>query len=532
MRPHCPSWLETAIFYQIFPASYYDANGDGIGDLEGIIRKLDYIQSLGVNALWINPCFDSPFNDAGYDVRDFYRIAPRYGANDDMKRLVREADRRKIRICLDLVAPHTSIDHPWFLESCRARPNAYSNRYLWSRNIYDQPRGYAGKSMPAIRGYSQRPAAYATSFFWSQPLLNYGYAEPDPRYPEQLSHDHPDVQALWNEMKKVVRFWLDMGCAGYRCDSAKGVLMGAPANEPEKHGRFWVEVNQMLKEAYPDAALFCEWGWPIDSVHAGFAGNLLLHNMKAYNALFTGPGSPHSAGIPFFHPDGGDATQFMEHFMYHFGPVSEQGAYLGLPTGNHDCRRIADGRDAAMMHCIWAFLMTMPGIPFIYYGEEIGMRQLDTPTVEGGYARTGCRTPMQWDDSANAGFSTAPADKLYTPVDPDTRRPTAEGQEHDPRSTLNGLRALTALRARCRALDADASFTPLSADFASPPFVFKRAKGREEVVVAINPRAARAAWRPDDAVGAREKSCIAGAADISGDDIVLGPCSFAVLALE
>jgi maltose alpha-D-glucosyltransferase/alpha-amylase len=532
MKPHCPPWLRNAIFYQIFPPSYYDSNGDGIGDLEGIIRKLDYIQSLGVNALWINPCFDSPFNDAGYDVRDFYRIAPRYGTNDDMRRLVREADRRGIRVCLDLVAPHTSIDHPWFLDSCRREKNPYSNWFFWSTNIYADPRGHRGKPLPGIRGFSERPGAFATSFFWCQPRLNFGFAEPDPRYPEQLSHDHPDVQAVWAEMKNVVRFWLDMGCAGYRCDSAKGVCMGAPANEAQKNGRFWVEVHEMLKREYPDAALFCEWGWPIDSVHAGFAGNLLLHNMKAYNALFTRPGSAHSCGVPFFDPAGGDASTFMEHFMYHYRPVTEQGAYLGIPTGNHDCPRIATGRDDAMMRCIWAFLMTMPGIPFVYYGEEIGMRYRDVPTVEGGYARTGCRTPMQWDGTDNAGFSTAPAAKLYTPIDPDGGRPTVEGEECRRGSSLAGLRELSALRRRYRALDADAAFEVLSADHGRPPFVYRRSKDGEEVLVALNPRAERASWPMEERIGGRAKELIAGTAAIDDTSIGLDPTSFALVLLR
>ncbi len=114
-----PEWLEEAVFYQIYPQSFYDANNDGIGDIRGIIEKLDYIESLGVNAVWLNPCFVSPFLDAGYDVADFYKVAPRYGTNSDLKRLFKKAHRRGIRVCLDLVAGHTSIEHPWFKASCR-----------------------------------------------------------------------------------------------------------------------------------------------------------------------------------------------------------------------------------------------------------------------------------------------------------------------------------------------------------------------------------------------------------------------------
>ena len=125
-----PEWLEEAIFYQIYPQSFYDANGDGIGDIQGIIEKLNYIESLGVNAIWLNPCFVSPFQDAGYDVADFYKVAPRYGTNRDLKRLFQKAHGRGMRVCLDLVAGHTSIEHPWFKASCRHEPNKYTDRYL------------------------------------------------------------------------------------------------------------------------------------------------------------------------------------------------------------------------------------------------------------------------------------------------------------------------------------------------------------------------------------------------------------------
>jgi hypothetical protein len=133
---HSPDWLKQAVFYQIYLQSFYDSNGDGIGDIPGIIQKLDYLQWLGINVVWVNPCFVSPFRDAGYDVDDYCRIAPRYGTNRDLFRLCREAHRRGIKVCLDLVAGHTSIDHLWFKASCRQKRNRYSDRYIWtSSNI-------------------------------------------------------------------------------------------------------------------------------------------------------------------------------------------------------------------------------------------------------------------------------------------------------------------------------------------------------------------------------------------------------------
>jgi maltose alpha-D-glucosyltransferase/alpha-amylase len=129
--PAAPKWLEDAVFYQIYPQSYCDTNGDGIGDLNGITKKLDYIKSMGFNALWLNPIFDSPFFDAGYDIRDYYKVAPRYGTTQDLKRLFSEAHKRGIRVCLDLVPGHTSMDCDWFVQSAKKERNAYSDRYIW-----------------------------------------------------------------------------------------------------------------------------------------------------------------------------------------------------------------------------------------------------------------------------------------------------------------------------------------------------------------------------------------------------------------
>ena len=131
-EPMGPSWLKDAVFYEIYPQSFQDSNDDGIGDLQGIISRLDYVAELGCNALWINPCFDSPFMDAGYDVRDYKRVASRYGTNEDLVRLFEEAHRRGIHVLLDLVPGHTSDQHPWFKESAKADPNEYSARYIWT----------------------------------------------------------------------------------------------------------------------------------------------------------------------------------------------------------------------------------------------------------------------------------------------------------------------------------------------------------------------------------------------------------------
>ena len=164
-----PQWLQDAVFYEIYPQSFYDSNGDGIGDIPGITQKLGYIQSLGCNALWINPCFDSPFKDAGYDVRNYKLVAPRYGTNDDLIGLFSEAHRRGMHVLLDLVPGHTSEEHEWFTRSSSADPGEFADRYIWTDSAFSN-----GDSLPFIGGESERDATYILNFFKCQPALNYG----------------------------------------------------------------------------------------------------------------------------------------------------------------------------------------------------------------------------------------------------------------------------------------------------------------------------------------------------------------------
>ena len=163
-------WLKDTVFYEIYPQSFKDTNSDGIGDFNGIIEKLDYIKSLGCNALWINPCYDSPFKDAGYDVRDYKKVAPRYGTNEDLYRLFDKAHEKGIRVLLDLVPGHTSEEHPWFVESQKAEKNEYSDRFIWTDFCFQGAGG-----LPYVGGESERSGCYILNFFKCQPALNYGF---------------------------------------------------------------------------------------------------------------------------------------------------------------------------------------------------------------------------------------------------------------------------------------------------------------------------------------------------------------------
>ena len=179
-------WLENAIFYEIYPQSFNDTNGDGIGDFQGIIEKLDYIRQTGFNAIWMNPCFDSPFGDAGYDVRDYKKAAARYGTNDDLKRLFDECHKRGMHILLDLVPGHTSVEHEWFRQSMLPEKNEYTDRYIWTSNIWEQPEG-----LNCIRGISDRDGSAAVNFFSKKKKKNKNFSKRKYSYQQKLTYTVP-----------------------------------------------------------------------------------------------------------------------------------------------------------------------------------------------------------------------------------------------------------------------------------------------------------------------------------------------------
>ncbi len=482
-----PKWLKDAIFYQVYPQSFYDSNGDGIGDIPGLIEKLDYIQWLGCNAIWMNPCFDSPFNDAGYDVRDFYKVAPRYGTNADLRRLFKQAHKRNMRVLLDLVPAHTSDEHRWFRESCKPQKNKYTHWYLWTDSAWSwQKEGFS-----LIRGASDRNGCYLPSFFASQPALNLGFARPDPKQPWQLPVDHPDVQAVRREIKNILRFWLDAGADGFRADMASSIVKNDPGWK--ETSRFWREVRTLLDQRYPEAALLSEWSTPSAAIAAGFHADFMIHiNDTAYDALFrqeiwrnhwTRRNAP-----SFFDKQGkGDITAFLKPFLNYQAKIRRKG-HICVPSGNHDISRLSYGRSGRELELAFAFLMTLPALPLVYYGDEIGMKYLrHLHSKEGGYERTGSRTPMQWTGGKNAGFSTAPKSKLYLPIDSAPGAPNVEKQSRQNNSLLNRVRQLIQLRRSAPALGRDGKLTLLCAEKGKYPLVYLRQAGRQRYLVVLNP---------------------------------------------
>ncbi len=466
-------WLDNAIFYEIYPQSFNDTNADGIGDFRGIIEKLDYIKELGCNAIWMNPCFASPFGDAGYDVADYYMAAPRYGTNDDLKRLFDEVHKRDMHILLDLVPGHTSVEHKWFKESMKPEKNEYTDRYVWTDSIWEEPQG-----MGCIRGISDRDASCAVNFFSSQPALNYGFYKPEK--PWQQSVDDEGPKATLEELKNIMRFWLRMGCDGFRVDMAGSLV------KLDEDGKgtiaLWKKVRAFLDKEFPDAAMVSEWGEPDKSLQGGFHMDFLLHfGPSHYNDLFR-------CEEPYFSSRGkGDISEFVQKYLENY-EKSEKKGLICIPSGNHDMDRLARALHGDELKVAFAFLLSMPGAPFIYYGDEIGMRQVENLiSVEGGYNRTGARSPMQWDDSVNAGFSTAPKEKLYIAQDESADRPTAKAQMADQDSLYHEIKKLIEIRQSVPALQSKGEIAFVYVEKDAYPFAYVRSMGDERILVVINP---------------------------------------------
>lgn len=503
-------WLDNAVFYEIYPQSFRDTNADGIGDFNGIIEKLDYICELGCNAIWMNPCFMSPFGDAGYDVSDYCTAAPRYGTNEELKQLFDEVHKRGMHILLDLVPGHTSVEHKWFRESMKAEKNEFTDRYVWTDSIWEEPTG-----MGSLRGISDRDGSCAVNFFSHQPALNYGYYKPE--RPWQQPQDAPGPRATLEAMKDVMRFWLKMGCDGFRVDMAGSLVK----NDEDGKGtiKLWQNVREFLDKEFPEAAMVSEWGEPDKSLLGGFHMDFLLHfGPSHYNDLFR-------CSEPFFSSRGkGDISEFVAKYKESYEKAGRKGL-ICIPSGNHDMDRLARNIHGDELKIAFAFLLSMPGAPFIYYGDEIGMRYVENlVSVEGGYGRTGSRSPMQWDNGVNAGFSTAPAEKLYIPIDPAADRPTVQSQISDESSLCNQIRRLIKIRQTHPALLSRGEIEFVYAQKNEYPLAYVRSSGNEKILVVINPADREAEFAGEYFV----KECLysfGAEAKIGGEKVIAAPMS-------
>jgi maltose alpha-D-glucosyltransferase/alpha-amylase len=449
-----PGWLTDAVLYQIYPQSFADSDGDGIGDLRGVAEHLDHLAWLGVTAVWLNPCFASPMRDAGYDVSDYLSIAPRYGGNADLAKLVEQARARGIRVLLDLVPGHTSDRHPWFRASAE---DPADHRYIWTDGTGGRPHQLPEGFVPSP---GTRPGGYLPNFFEFQPALNFGYARQNPGEPWRQSVDAEGPRANRAALREIMAHWLGLGVAGFRVDMASSLVKDDPGFV--ETGKLWTELRDWLDRAHPGTALLSEWGDPAVAVPAGFHADFFLQFGGEgwglpYRSLFQTPegtvDAEHAAGPCYFDAAGeGSATTFLRAYERTAKSIGESG-HIILPTANHDFARLhCAPRTAEQLPTAFAFLLTFPTVPAIYYGDEIGMRYVPgLPEKEGSvlgphYNRAGSRTPMQWNQGSNAGFSTAPADELYLPLDAEPGRPDAATQRADEHSLLNLVRDLIALR--------------------------------------------------------------------------------------
>ena len=465
-----PSWLENAVFYEIYPQSFKDSNSDGIGDIKGMIQKLDHIRDLGCNAIWINPLFDSPFMDAGYDISNYYQVAPRYGTNDDLCEFFEEAHKRNIKVILDLVPGHTSLEHEWFKQSGKMEKNEYTDRYVWTNSCWEMPKG-----LNFINGMSERDGCCVTNYYSCQPALNYGFANPTESWQQSTEDEGP--KATFEELKNIMRFWLGMGCDGFRVDMANSLVK----NDEDSKATIgkWQEIRQFIDTEFPNSALVAEWGDPAKSIAGGFHMCFLLHfGDTYYNDMF-------HCDEPFFSADKrGSAKKFIETYKRNMLETNGEGL-MCIPSGNHDMPRMAKYLDETQIKLAFSFIFSMPGAPFVYYGDEIGMRYLEGITsVEGGYGRTGSRSPMQWSDNTNAGFSCAPKSELYIPIDESDDRPTVQKQMTDDNSIMNEVRRLIKLRLDHKALQSSAKLEFVTDDY---PLIIKRTCDDEEITIIINP---------------------------------------------
>jgi alpha-glucosidase len=447
-------WWRDGIIYQIYPRSFADGNGDGIGDLDGITSRLDYLQELGVDALWLSPIYPSPDVDFGYDVSNYLDVDPKFGDLESFDRLVKEAHTRGMHIILDLVLNHTSDQHPWFIESRKSRDNPFRDYYIWRD---PQPNGDPPNNWMSVFGG--------------------GGWEPDPTTGQLYFHmfckEQPDVNwhnlAVRQYMLDVFKFWLDRGVDGFRLDVFNAYFKHPDLPDNPSKGfsldpKGWAngffrlehkydldqpEMIPLLKEirsilnSYGEAYVVGETFMGGPEKAARYSGPEILH--AAFNFEFL--------QCPWWARSFYQAVERWEHLL-------AGGPWPNYVLNNHDTSRSATrytrNEDDDRLKVAAALLLSLRGTPFMYYGEEIGMRDIALtrdliqdpvgkrywPLHKG---RDGCRAPMQWSAAPNAGFSPAGV-RPWLPVHPNYLRRNVDAQQADPDSLLNWTKSLIATR--------------------------------------------------------------------------------------
>ncbi len=476
-------WWKHGVIYQVYPRSFMDANGDGVGDLEGIRQRLDHLAWLGVDGIWISPCFPSPMADFGYDVSDYCDIDPLFGSLEDMDRLLADAHARGIRVLLDLVPNHTSDQHPWFRASRGDREHPKRSWYVWRDPAPDggPPNNWLSIfGGPAWKWDEATGQYYLHSFLEEQPDLDWG---------------NPEVEAAMHE---VVRFWFERGVDGFRIDVIHRIakdpaLRDNPVldpsqgyggqrhvhdeNHPEVHAR--IRGLRRIADAYPERMLVGEvYLFDPAEVARYYGRGDELH--QAFNfSLMRAPWS---------------AERFREEVETFQGRVPAEG-WPNQVLSSHDAPRHATRYDhpelgEARARLAAMLLLTLRGTPFLYYGEEIGMRNVAIPedrmqdplarTLHPSLSRDGERTPMPWEPGPGAGFTRGVP---WLPLGPDVATRNVATQREDPSSLLHLYRRLIALRRQTRALSHGAQ---RSLPAPEGVYAFEREAGGSRVVTALN----------------------------------------------
>ena len=471
-------WWKHAVFYEIYPRSFADSNNDGIGDLNGITAHLDYLKKVGVDALWITPCFPSPQVDFGYDVSDYENIDPAYGTLADFDRLVAEAKKRNIRIVLDLVVNHTSDQHAWFKESRSSRTSPKRDWYVWRD-------GAASGKPPNNWGSVFGGSAWQLDSTTNQYYLHQFYVEqPD------LNWRNPEVDAA---MMEVAHFWFRRGVAGFRLDAVDRIYedpdlrdnplkKNDPASLDEVYTANLPELHNVLRHLRTVA----------DEYGAVLVGETWTSNVEDLQRYYNSLQMP--MNFVFTMVNKPSAPEFRKQIA-----AAERG--LGWPVylfSNHDITRHYDrygdgGHNDQITKALAAMYLTLRGTPILYYGEEIGMKTTEPARVEDvkdpigrrfwpkNKGRDGERTPMQWSPGANAGFSqTAP----WLPVPPSAGTYNVASEEKDPNSILHFYQSVLALRRKNAALR-DGQYIPLNEGDPNVLSYLRAIQGKA-VLVAIN----------------------------------------------
>ncbi|MCM8626712.1 alpha-amylase family glycosyl hydrolase [Accumulibacter sp.] len=482
------AWWQREIIYQIYPRSFQDSNGDGVGDLRGILSRVDYLTSLNVGAIWLSPIYPSPMHDFGYDVADYCAIDPRFGTMADFNELLVEIHRRGMRLIVDLVPNHTSDEHPWFVESRRDGDNAKSDWYIWRDPA---PGGGLPNNWlshfggPAWTFDERRGQYYMHQFARQQPELNY-------RNPE-----------VFEALLEVMRFWLDRGVDGFRVDVIS-LLLKDPLFRDEPPNPAWDGVRQYASLRHihtgnlPEVhGLIRRMRALLDSRDARMmVGEVYLPNAELMR-FYGGPEAP-ECHLPFNFQlistpwQAGEVRAKVDAYEAALPP----GAWPNWVLGNHDQHRLATRVGLAQARVATMLLLTLRGTPTCYYGDEIGLRDvalprecwrdpvaINQPQIAHLLGRDPERTPMQWDSSANAGFAAAGV-LPWLPVAGDHRTVNVAAESADPQSILSFFRALTALRRSEPALGVGA-YRSIDA-VADDVYAYLRSDGESRLLVVLN----------------------------------------------